>query len=427
MAADPLTAIGYAAFGIAVTLLTMRRASLGLCTLIAVVPFALYQDVFATTVTLPKVALLGLLLGLTAYRDAFVPIGSAVPWRIASAGLLVLAATMFTFWHATYHESVLRETLKIAEYVVAFCAVVAAYRLDPNRRAVRTVLLGVTIAVALLALGQEVIGAPSAMLLNGRPIPRIAGPLEGPNQLAGFFDVTLPLAFALNVEEPSAAATIALFLALATDVLTFSRGGIIGALIGVAIVAAISMAARRSIAASIASMGGGLAVGLGVALSWGVLAHTIGLERFWDFRQPDYAGGVGTRPQLWRAAWTLWLRHPFFGIGAGNFEREIPLTGLHGIRTHANSLYLQSLVEGGIPLFAAQLWLVYTSIAAFAKPALRSPFVLAALAAGAALALHQIVDFLTFYPKVGDEWWIVMGLGAAELAVAAPVMKPACA
>jgi O-antigen ligase len=89
-------------------------------------------------------------------------------------------------------------------------------------------------------------------------------------------------------------------------------------------------------------------------------------------------------------------------------------------------LYLQSLVEGGIPLLAATLWLVYTSIATFVRARLESPFIVAALAASIALALHQVVDLLTFYPKVGSEWWIVLGMGAAELAVAARV-RPACA
>jgi O-antigen ligase len=89
-------------------------------------------------------------------------------------------------------------------------------------------------------------------------------------------------------------------------------------------------------------------------------------------------------------------------------------------------LYLQSLVEGGIPLFAATLWLVFTSIGTFVRKRMESPFVVAAFAASVALALHQVVDFLTFYPKVGGEWWIVLALGAAELAVPAQV-KTACA
>lgn len=133
--------------------------------------------------------------------------------------------------------------------------------------------------------------------------------------------------------------------------------------------------------------------------------------------------GVGTRPELWRAAIILWKQHPLFGVGAGNFELEIAQTGVRGVRTHANSLYLQALVEGGIPLFAATLWLVFVSITTFLRERLESPFVLAALAAGVALGLHQVVDFLTFYPKVGAQWWIVMALGAAEIAALARVRE----
>lgn len=424
MILDPLTAIAFTAFFVAVTLMTMRRASYGICTLIVVQPFAFYQDVVSTTITLPKVALIGVLLGLLAYRDAFAAAGERAPWRILTAGLLVLGATIVSFVNAVHYDAVLRETLKILEYVLLFCAVVAAYRLDPDRRSVRTAILATSIAVAALALAQEIIGSPSAILLNGHPIPRIAGPLEGPNQLAGYFDVALPLALAFAVDQPSLLANVALFLMVTTDVLTFSRGGIVGAIAGIATVAFV---ARRNLRAPFTAIGAGLATGLGVAVSWGIVAHTIGLERFWDFREPDYAGGVGTRPQLWRAAWTLWLRHPIFGVGAGNFELEIPLTGLQGVRTHANSLYLQSLVEGGVSLFIATLWLVYTSIATFAREQLRSPFILAAFAGSIALALHQIVDLLTFYPKVGGEWWIVMALGAAELTAVARVQQPACA
>src|SRR5207302_578017 len=106
------------------------------------------------------------------------------------------------------------------------------------------------------------------------------------------------------------------------------------------------------------------------------------------------SGGVGTRTNLWRAAFALWRSHPVFGIGAGNFELEIGQTGLRGVRTHTNSLYLQSLVEGGIPSLAATLWLTYVSIATFARDRLRSPFVAAAFGGSIAFGLHQIFDWL---------------------------------
>ena len=412
------------AFFVAVTLTTMRRPVYGLCTLIFVQPFAYWQYIFNTTVTLPKVALFAVLLGLLVYRDAFTPLATGAARRVLTAGIFVLLATVLSYAQATYHEPAILESLKALEYILLFCVSVAAFRLDPDRRALRHVFLANAVLVAALALAQEAIGAPSALLINGHVTPRIAGPLEGPNQLAGFFDIVLPVVLALSLDEPSPIAYATLALTACADVLTFSRGGAIGA---IAAIASVIYLYRRPLRGALISLASGALAGAFVVLGWGLAAHSFGLFRFWNFDESSYAGGVGTRSELWNAAIALWKRHPILGIGAGNFEYEIPQTGLYGVRTHANSLYLQSLVEGGIPMFAATLWLVFTSIATFVRARTESPFVVAAFAASVALALHQVVDFLTFYPKVGGEWWLVMGLGAAELAVAARVRQAACA
>lgn len=422
-ALDPLALTGYTIFFLAVTLLTMRRPAFGLCTLIAVQPFAYYHELFDTTITLEKIALFGVLLGVLVYADAFSPVAERVPKRILYAGLFVLLATLLSFAQAAYHAPAIREALKALEYVVLFCVCVAAFRLDPDRSALRATFLIVPCVVAALALAQEVAGAPSALLLNGHVTPRIAGPLEGPNQLAGYFDVALPVVLALALQAPTRVSLFVLAAIACTDVLTFSRGGALGAVAGVLSVWFLSQ--RRAAAAAAAVACGALA-GVGIAAGWGIAAHSLGIFRLWNF-ESTYAGGVGTRPKLWHAAIALWQQHPLLGIGAGNFELEIPRTGLYGIRTHANSLYLQSLVEGGIPLLAATLWLTYVSIAAFIRQRLESPFVVAAAAASIALALHQTVDFLTFYPKVGGEWWILMAVAAAELAIPARVKAAACA
>ena len=105
-----------------------------------------------------------------------------------------------------------------------------------------------------------------------------------------------------------------------------------------------------------------------------------------------YAGGVGNRDELWRAAWRMFLAHPLLGAGAGNSELDLPKFGVYGVRTHANSWYLQSLAEGGVVLFGATLALIGASIGAFLRrpfvASLRAqpPWVLAAIAASVALA-----------------------------------------
>jgi O-antigen ligase len=408
---DPLTLLAYAVFFTVVTLLTLRRPAYGLCALMLTWPFAFYQVLPGTMVTLPKTALLAVLLGLLARPQPFAVLGGNAARRIWIAGLLVTAATALSIVQATYRGVAIRETLKIAEYVVLFCVSAAAYRLDPDRELVRATVFVTAFLVCAAALSQEIAGAHSILLLGGHPVPRIAGPLEGPNQLAGYFDTLLPLTLVLAIDRPSREASAALFVIVLTDVLTFSRGGTIGAIAAVAVVA-ISMPSGRRMLLPVAA---GAAAGLAGILGWGAAAQTFGLSRFWELDPSTYAGGVGTRPELWRAALTLWRRHPLLGIGAGNFQYEIGLAGIRGVRTQAPSLYLQSLVEGGISLLAATIYLLGVSIFTFARERLRSPFVLAAFAATVALALHQTVDLLTFYPKVGGEWWMVMGLGAAEL------------
>ena len=408
---DPLSLLIFAVFFIAVTLAAMKRPVYGVCVLIASVPFALYQIVPPTTVTLSKTALAAVALALFTRRGTLAAALDRRAHPFLIAGAAIFAATLLSLAQARYGGAVVRESLKALEYILTFWIAFTAFTLDPDRVLVRKTIVAAVLAVCALALTQEFYGAHSVLLMNGHPTPRIAGPLEGPNQLAGYLDVAFPVLLAFALWERSRTLFLTLAVAAFTDVLTFSRGGAIGAIAGIVAVYAIL---RRMNATSAAAIAAGTAAGGGVATFWGWAAHTIGLSRFWDLTPSAYAGGVGTRPELWHAALVLWRKHPLLGVGAGNFEREIGATGLNAVHTHANSLYLQSLVEGGIPLLAANLALLVIAIARFAKRAAQSPLAAGAFGASVALAAHQFVDLLVFYPKIGAFWWIVLALGAAD-------------
>jgi O-antigen ligase len=156
-----------------------------------------------------------------------------------------------------------------------------------------------------------------------------------------------------------------------------------------------------------------------------VLGTAIGLEaRFFSLSEVPQPDHLGTRAELWRAAIDLWRSSPIVGIGAGNYELDLGRVGLPDVHTHANSLYLQSLAETGVIGLAAMLALVYVSIQTFARTASRRPLIIGVLGASVALALHQVFDYLVFFPKIGLFWWLILAIGIVEVKQARSDARP---
>lgn len=418
VAIDPLWLTLFTIAFVGVALATQRKPAVGVAALIVAQPFAGAHYLFATTVTLPKVVLLGVVVGLLSQSlDALrAPRVRAVLIALV-AYTIVVAATIAV---AAYRGPSVRETFKWVEYAALFAAVAVAYDRDPDDALLVRCWCGVTLLVCALALIQEAIGAPSGLYVNNLVVPRIAGPLEGPNQLAGYLESSLAVLCAWYRKERWMAPAIA--VAVATLALTFSRGGITGAAIAVAAVIVFSPA-RRLLGAPLIV---GAAAGAASVAGW------IGLTRSGTFailhtgallQAPRivYSGGVGYRGELWRAALALWRSNPLLGVGAGNYELLLGRVGISGVRTHANSWYLQSLAEGGIALFAATLALAVTLLRTLAqKLSEAGPWQIAAFAASLALLVHQVVDYMVFYPKVGGPWWILVALGASAIRRSSP-------
>ncbi len=414
---DPPSAALFVAALIAAAALTTRRPVYGLAVLILCTPVAFAHEALGTTITLPKAVLLGVLLGLSTYR------GCAKSLRKSPAPLLIGAlatlcvVTALTLLDAADRGPVIRETLKIVEYTAVFVAAFLCYSLDGEDAPLIVAAAIASIAVAISALAQEVVGAPSGLYIGQAIVPRIAGLLEGPNQLSGYCEIAVATLGAWALARPTALIGLALGVTVCADVLTFSRAGWVGLAIVGALLALLG--GKRTWYALRPAMLG-LVAGLAGAGWWAIYAHTAALLRA-SLEPSLYAGGVGNRSELWHAAWRMWLARPLLGVGAGNFELALPLYGVFGVRTHANSWYLQSLAEGGILLFGATIALLVAVIAGLTqlRPLERlrssSPWVVGAFGATLALAVHQVVDYLVFYPKVGSGWWLLLGIAAAAL------------
>jgi hypothetical protein len=418
----PLTAwstAGFAFIILAAGYLGWRRSVWVMLAIAVTVPFAGYRDIAQTTLTVPKCVTFGSAFGLL--------LSGINPWprslaarRLIVIGGVLLVSIALSAVSAPSEWLVAREFFKQAEYVVVLWCAVACLENIPGSQ--RTMITGVGLATAIVgsfALIQALAGgAPSAVLVNGHVVPRVAGTLEGPNQLAGFLEAALPALWVAMLGEFGWPGLSAYAIASGTSalVLSQSRAGVVMAAIAYGVLWRLWRAAAKA-AAPWAAIG--LAFGAALLYVWFVFFAHAGwgdVERYFLLDVTPLPGGVGTRAQLWPAALALFARHPVLGVGAGNFPLLLPTVGVTGVATGASSLWLQTLAEQGIVGVAA--------LAAFAWIALRetfrlraqSPLALAAFLASFSLLAHQVVDDLFFYPKVAALFWLVLGAGAAGVA-----------
>jgi O-antigen ligase len=408
----------FAAVFAMVAIVIARKPVYAVVALILLDPFAYYQAIGPTTLTLSKIALAAAIAGLFVRKTSLVALRKAPVTSLAVAVLLVAAATALSIAHAAHVVPAIRETLKWMEYALILSVCAVAFYEDPDQLPIRWAVLLVTAAVVALSLPELVVGAHSGIMLARTEVPRIAGPLEGPNQLAAYLGLMLPLMLAYTLLRGRRWLEIFVIVGgVLTTLATFSRGGLVALAIALLLVAL--LCARSSLARAFYGAAA-LAVLAGAAVSWRLVAGGIGLVTAGPHHHVEIRGGLGTRRDLWQAAIQLWRAHPVWGIGAGNYELEVGKVLGAPIKTHTNSFYLQSLVEGGPLLLCAGLFLIYSSVSAFVRRA-QTPLAVAALAASAALAVHFILDLLVFYPKVGMEWMILLGLAAAEAAISSGV------
>lgn len=406
---DPAALMVFTAVFVLIAVATMRRAALGVAALAFVTPFAFYNTVGLTTITFPKVTVVAVAVGLLpSWRCAIVQLREVrlTLWGFAS----ILVAIALSGFGAHNGAAVFTEFFKWIEYTLFFGVAYAGFTADPNDTWVRRAFYASIAIVCITALGQEFVGSPWVIAVGPGVVPRISGWIEGPNQLAGYLEIALAVVLGWGTGRRSRAGSALAVLIGLTLLLTFSRGGIVGCLV---VVATIAWFRRRDALRAATDFVGGAVVGALADAVWIQAAR-----RLPALRNPsgtmDGPGGLGTRSELWRAALFFFRRHPLFGIGAGNYETSLAQAGVYGVRTHANNLYLQALAEGGVVLFGATIFFIVAALLQLRDAVRSSAWALAAFAATLALAIHQLADYLVFYPKVAEPWMILLALGMAS-------------
>jgi O-antigen ligase len=403
--------------GAVILAVTLRRPIYGLLALILTDPFLMAHTIAGTTITLPKAALIAVALGLLLRVRTWPSLNTSAVRMLLTAQILVILSMALSSWHAANHGAALRETLRDAQYAATLVVAYVAYRVDPDDYWIRLTVAVVTAIVSLAALAQELLGAPEGEMVAGHVIARIAGPLEGPNQLAGYLGIVVPVMLAFALARPALAIErIAIALGYVACVLTFSKAGIFALAVGTALLLAIRYAPQhRRLTAAVTAVVFAALFGLATASFAGVL-HGPAERVFGSTTAADrFNGGLGVRSDLWHGASEMWRAHPLLGVGPGNYELQI---GRYdpGVRTHANGMFFQVLAEQGAVGFIAMLAVVGASIGVFVRY-LDEPLALGACIAAVAMTFHQVFDCMWLYTKVGVMWWLVLAIGASAVAL----------
>jgi len=320
--------------------------------------------------------------------------------RVGIGFCVVMGATLMSLARTEHPQLVGVELIKLLEYAITFAVAHAAFATRRDESLAFSAVATAGIVVSIGALAQLVTGAPAGVTIASHLVPRIAGLLAGPNQLAGYLGLLLPVLLVAVIDTRSRLARASLALVILALIGTFSRGGLFGAAVASLVVLQMRPAAAR-IRVWFLQAGIATAVLIAVGLVAGMRAE--------GNAQPD---GLGTRSQLWHAAIALFRGNPIVGVGAGNFEMRLASVGYPTLHTHANSWYFEALADGGIVLFAGTLVWIRQVVAVLSQGIPGSPFALGALAATVGFIAHGLFDDLVIFPTVAATWWLLVGVGA---------------
>ncbi len=307
------------------------------------------------------------------------------------------------------------EVLKGIAYLLAF---VTALRIAKRRDgaaflSATVIMTGVVLAAA--ALLHPAFGAHKLFGVY-EPGPGIAerhlAPLLNPNNLAGYLNVALCLAFAATLSpEPtvprSIAAAIVLFLG-ATQIWVASRGGVVAMVLGLLIVVAIARLARSQRGRAVAT----LSLVAGFVAAVGATLVVIGGS---EDASNELLQGDMSKLTMFVREMRMLPAVPLFGCGRGAFESAFPPFRVdvgHFTYGYPENVVMQWILEWGVPI-----GLMGLALTAFALPP-RAVLARSTTAAGAwagivALAVQNLGDLGSEIPGL-----VLAGVICAAIVVA---------
>jgi len=373
--------------------------------------------------------------------------------------LAFLACTIVSSLLATIPDAALPRLYRyVTEGLLVYFVIINLFHTGDSIRRVTWVLILCGAFLASLSLYQELTGATnefgglatrapaSDYLLEGydrghRQIIRDANRAQGPdldaNRFAQILVVLLPLAWCLMRGEsrvaPKAIAGVCSSLILGGVLVTYSRGAFLGLVTVLGLIGIMRLATSRQMLVS--------AIGLIVAIMvfspgyTGRIGTLLGVQGLFDRtaaveRQPDST--ERGRAALMLSAWKVFLEHPVFGCGPGQYAAgyvidyagEMSYLRVRHDTRHfrAHSLYLELAAETGligVSVFMAIVIATLTRLArARRQTMIRDPVV--ARASGALLVAigAYLTTALFLHLSYQRYYWLLLGLAGATVRVA---------
>jgi len=291
------------------------------------------------------------------------------------------------------------QVLRGIAYLLAFVGALGIARRRDGAAFLSAAVVVTGLALAAAALLHPAFGAHElfglytpTQTMNGRHL----APLLNPNNLAGYLDVAICIAFAavLSPEPrvPRAIAGAVTILLVAVQVWIASRSGVATMVLGLLVITVMARTARaRQRGVSTAAVATAVALGVGVVLLVAGGSDEASVELF---------DANISKLRLFGEAMRVGLAMPLFGCGRGAFESVFPAfrsTPGHLTFSHPENFVAQWVVEWGAPVALA----AFAAIAYALRPRVllpRSATAVGAWSGLVVLAVQNLADLGTEIP-----------------------------
>lgn len=257
--------------------------------------------------------------------------------------------------------------------------------------------------------GSLVAASPSwQVAIGGQTIMRAIGLFPDPHMLSFYLGLTSPLALALALFSKKRRLVFFIIFSLLFIVLllTFSRGGYLGAISSLAVFVffcgrSFSAKAKKFFFASLM-----VAIVIFLLFGWPVASR---LFSSFDLGEGSNAG----RLTIWQDSIEIIKKSPLLGVGLGNYSLSVGLGQDYRNSVTSHNLYLDILAETGLLGLLSWLLLFWAAIRAAIKKIGQAPVVaLGSLGALTYFLVHSFFESAIFNPTVLAFLMAALGLAA---------------